>query len=90
MVKPDLVPSLGLLQPLPIPSGAWCSISMDFISGLPKSEGFEVILVIVDRLTKFAYFLPLCAILFRASHRPEKELGDELRKKDMEIPLSVH
>jgi hypothetical protein len=31
-----------------------------------------------------------CATLFRASHRPEKELDDELRKKDTEIPLSVH
>jgi hypothetical protein len=31
-----------------------------------------------------------CATLFRASHRPKKELGDELRKKDTEIPLSVH
>jgi hypothetical protein len=32
----------------------------------------------------------VCATLFRASHRPEKELDDELRKKDTEIPLSVH
>jgi transposase InsO family protein len=32
---------------------------MDFISGLPKFKGFEIILVIMDRLTKFVYFLPL-------------------------------
>lgn len=29
------------------------------IEGLPKSEGYTVIIVIVDRLTKFAHFLPV-------------------------------
>jgi transposase InsO family protein len=59
MTKPDLVPYPDLLQPLPIPTEVWCSVGIDFITGLPKSEGFEVIMVIVDRLTKFAYFIPL-------------------------------
>ena len=49
----------GKLQSLPIPAGAWQDMLMDFIEGLPKSEGYEVIMVVVDRLTKYAHFLPL-------------------------------
>lgn len=49
----------GLLQPLPTPTGPWQSVSMDFIEGLPKSSGFDVILVVVDRYTKYAHFLAM-------------------------------
>ncbi|XP_050908916.1 uncharacterized protein LOC127122659 [Lathyrus oleraceus] len=50
----------GLLQPLSIPEWKWDSISMDFVSGLPKtSSNCEVIWVIVNRLTKFSHFIPI-------------------------------
>jgi hypothetical protein len=32
---------------------------MDFITGLPKSEGKTVIMVVVDRLTKYAHFFSI-------------------------------
>ncbi|KAL0313078.1 UNVERIFIED_CONTAM: Transposon Ty3-G Gag-Pol polyprotein [Sesamum radiatum] len=53
------MPYPGLLQLLAIPTQAWASISMDFIEGLPKSEGKDCILVVVDRLTKYVHFLAL-------------------------------
>lgn len=48
----------GLLVPLPIRKEAWQDISMDFIE-VPVSNGCHSILVVVDRFTKFAHFIPL-------------------------------
>ncbi|KAK2403361.1 hypothetical protein QL285_052808 [Trifolium repens] len=50
----------GMLQSLDIPEWKWDSISMDFITGLPKTRRkHDSIWVIVDRLTKSAHFLPV-------------------------------
>ncbi|GJX69302.1 putative reverse transcriptase domain-containing protein [Tanacetum coccineum] len=52
-------PSGLLVQPA-IPEWKWDNIIMDFITKLPKSsQGFDTIWVIVDRLIKFAHFLPI-------------------------------
>jgi hypothetical protein len=48
----------GLLQPLPIPERPWQDISVDFITHLPPSNGFDAILVVVDRLTKMRHYVP--------------------------------
>jgi hypothetical protein len=43
--KVETIKTPGLLQPLSIPSQCWEEVSMDFITGLPKSEGKSVIMV---------------------------------------------
>ena len=56
--KPQCHRPYRLLQQLSIPECLWNSISMDFIKKLPFSSGFNTILVIVDRLSKQAIFIP--------------------------------
>ncbi|XP_060754879.1 serine hydrolase-like protein isoform X1 [Neoarius graeffei] len=52
-------PPAGLLQPLPVPMRPWSHVSLDFVTGLPPSEGNTVILTIVDRFSKMTHFVPL-------------------------------
>jgi len=48
----------GLLQPLPIPQQRWQDIAMDFITGLPLSEGYNAICTIICRLSKDRHYVP--------------------------------
>ncbi|XP_038975659.1 uncharacterized protein LOC120106585 [Phoenix dactylifera] len=49
----------GLLKPLEIPEWKWEHITMDFVTGLPRTvKRNDAVWVIVDRLTKSAHFLP--------------------------------
>lgn len=56
--KPRRHAPVGLLQPIPIPTRPFEVITMDFIPELPNSSGFDNILVIVDKLTKYGLFIP--------------------------------
>ncbi|MBW0574902.1 hypothetical protein O181_114617 [Austropuccinia psidii MF-1] len=49
---------VGLLKALQILNGPWICLSMDFIPQLPLSNYFDSILVIVDRFSKIAVFIP--------------------------------
>jgi hypothetical protein len=56
--KPDQQPRAAPLQPNEIPSEPWAVISIDLIGPLVPSKGKDMILVIIDRFSKKAYFLP--------------------------------
>jgi hypothetical protein len=57
--KPDRARYPCLLAPLPVPTESWHMISVDFIEGLPRSGATNCLMVIVDRFSKFAHFIPL-------------------------------
>ncbi|GBG85010.1 hypothetical protein CBR_g39474 [Chara braunii] len=78
----------GLLQPLPIPEGRWQSISMDFIGPLrpPAPRGHDAILVVVDRFTKCARFVP-CR--YAISAREVADIVFDRVVRDHGLPLSI-
>lgn len=57
-VKPRNFTKYGRLLPHYIPARPFESISMDLITGLPMSDGYNAVWVAVDRLSKFAIFVP--------------------------------
>nr|GEX87649.1 putative reverse transcriptase domain-containing protein [Tanacetum cinerariifolium] len=58
-VKAEHLKPSGLLQQPKIPKWKWENVTMDFVTGLPRTpSGYDSIWVIVDRLTKSVYFLP--------------------------------
>ncbi len=67
--KPRKHAPYGLLQPYLFPERPFDVISMDFITELPVSDGFDTVLVVVDKLTKYGLFIPT-----KASNG-EKETG---------------
>ena len=56
----------GELHPLPIPNGPWDTISVDFITELPESNGKDAIMVVVDSMTKRSHFISTVTTLTAA------------------------
>nr|GEZ57705.1 hypothetical protein [Tanacetum cinerariifolium] len=58
-VKAEHLKPSGLLQQPKIPKWKWENVTMDFVTGLPTTpSGYDLIWVIMDRLTKSTHFLP--------------------------------
>ena len=67
LAKSHLRPQ-GLYSPLPVPHGPWEDVSLDFITGLPKTQRQkDSIMVVVDRFSKMAHFVA-CHTTNDASH----------------------
>ncbi|KAE8694756.1 hypothetical protein F3Y22_tig00110776pilonHSYRG00065 [Hibiscus syriacus] len=58
LLDKDRQRTAGLLEPLPVPARPWESISLDFISRLPRVGDLGSILVVMDRFSKYATFIP--------------------------------
>ena len=56
--KPRHDKPYGISMPLPIAQTPWTDISMDLITSLPISDGYNAIFVVVDRFSKMSHFIP--------------------------------
>jgi len=87
LVKAEHKSPSGLLQGLPLPEWKWDMVTMDFVTGLPRTASKQdAIWVIVDRLTKSAHFLAV----------NKKDTADRLAQKYMDeivrrhgVPVSI-
>lgn len=57
--KPSHQPLSEFFQPLPVPSRSWFHVSMDFVTGLPESDGNMIILPIINHFSKMANLVAL-------------------------------
>jgi hypothetical protein len=58
-----------LLQPLHVPEWKWETISLDFITGLPRTQKHnDSIMVVIDNLSKYAHIIPVKST-FKAINR---------------------
>lgn len=60
--KPSQKAPAGYLHPLSVPHRPWSHISLDFVTGLPTSNGYTAIMSVVDRFSKMAHFIPLAKL----------------------------
>ena len=75
------------LQPLSIPEWKWEHITMDFLTVLPRTlGGYNAIWVIVDRLKKFAHFLPM-KVSFSMDRLASLYVKEIMRMHDVSISI---
>jgi len=60
--KTSYVKKQGILRPLPIPMQKWRDISIDFVVNLPSNNKFTNIIVVINRLMKIQYMIPIDSI----------------------------
>jgi hypothetical protein len=49
----------GLLHTLPVPERPWQSVGIDFVGPLPKSNNYNYLLAVIDRLTSQTHLVPM-------------------------------
>lgn len=57
--KTEPISPLRLLQQLNVPDQAWAMVHSDFVEELPRLANHDIILIVVDRFSKYAHFIAL-------------------------------
>ena len=57
--KPIRQAPVGELHPLQIPDSRWDTLSVDFVVELPLSSGHDMVITVVDSVSKWVHFIPM-------------------------------
>jgi hypothetical protein len=59
-IRPQMA---ATLYPLHVPPIPWHTIGLDYLTHLPESNGFNIVLIVVDHLIRIVHFLPCTEIV---------------------------
>ena len=68
--KAQHYPPIRELVPLPIPEFHWDTISIDFIVELPESHDYDMVMNVIDSVSKVSHFIPthMMIMALRVAH----------------------
>jgi len=84
--KPNQQPKKNCLHPNKMLQDPWEVISIDLIEPLPKSAGYDSILVIVDQFSKIAHYM---TINMNISAQGVAKISQDQVFKDIEVHQKV-
>jgi hypothetical protein len=85
-IQPQMVATLYPLRVTPRP---WHIVGLDYLTHLPESNGFNIVLIVTDHVTRMAHFLSCTYIVITAEETATCFYTESTDYMDYSLCLSV-